>query len=109
MERKFKPLIKGAITSMVLGIVSISLCWLFYIPFFGILHSIATLVLGIYAVSLATRVNQTFEAEPEVWSRVSLGLAKAGRITGILGIIFSALSIVGAIVISAFILTAGRW
>ena len=66
-----------AITAMVLGISSVSLWWY---PF---LTSIPCLIMGIIAVSLAKSAEST--TDPKYG-----GFIKAARITGIIGIILSA-------------------
>lgn len=66
-----------AITSMVLGISSVSL-W-----FYPFLTSIPCLIMGIIAVKLAS--NSDGQTDPKY-----NGFLKAGKITGIIGIIVSA-------------------
>lgn len=76
-----------AITSMVLGICSVSL-W-----FYPFITSIPCLIMGIVAVRLAAKEEGRID-------RKYTGFLKAGRITGIIGIIISALySILMAFVI----------
>ena len=59
--------------SMILGILSICLCWLFGVP---------GLVLGILAIVLASQAKK-------IIGRYS-GMAVAGLVTGICGVVFSA-------------------
>ncbi len=66
-----------AITSMVLGISSVSL-W-----FYPFLTSIPCLIMGIIAVKLAS--NSDGQTDPKY-----NGFLKAGKITGVIGIILSA-------------------
>ncbi|MBR1709022.1 MAG: DUF4190 domain-containing protein [Clostridia bacterium] len=68
---------KGAITSMVLGICSVSL-W-----FYPFITSIPCMILGFVAIRLAKR-------EEEHNSRFT-GFIKAGKITGTIGLVISAL------------------
>ena len=68
---------KGAITSMVLGICSVSL-W-----FYPFITSIPCMILGFVAIRLAKR-------EENLNSRFT-GFIKAGKITGTLGLIISSL------------------
>lgn len=68
----------AAITSMVLGICSVSLWWY---PF---ITSIPCLIMGIVAVVLARRESGRTDVRYQ-------SFLKAGRITGIIGIIISIL------------------
>ncbi len=68
----------AAITSMVLGICSVSL-W-----FYPYIMSIPSLIMGIVAVVLANREQGRTDPKYQ-------GFLKAGRITGIIGIIVSVL------------------
>ena len=67
-----------AITSMVLGIISICICWY---PF---ITSIPCLIIGIVAVALSSSARQNLLPQ-------HMGMATAGKVTGIIGIILSAL------------------
>lgn len=68
----------AAITSMVLGICSVSLWWY---PF---LTSIPCIIMGIIAISMANK--EQGRTDPKFH-----GFLKAGRITGIIGVIIASL------------------
>ena len=68
----------AAITAMVLGICSVSLCW------YPIITSIPCLIMGIVAVVMAKKEQN--RTEPRYF-----GFLKAARITGVIGIVLSIL------------------
>ncbi len=72
------PAAPGAVISLVFGILSA----VFSCLFVGI-------VFGILAIVFAGKAKKAFEANPDSYSRGSLGMAKAGLIIGIIGLIFS--------------------
>ncbi|PKP03122.1 MAG: hypothetical protein CVU11_09650 [Bacteroidetes bacterium HGW-Bacteroidetes-6] len=79
---QYKPPVPNATGALVLGILSIVFIWCYALP---------GLVMGIVAIVLANKATQTFEANPGMYSESSLGNAKAGKVTGIIGLAVSAL------------------
>ena len=82
----------NATATLVLGILSIVTCWCY-----GILG----IILGIVALVISKKAVQMYKESPESYS--DYGNVKAGRITAIIGISLSALVIIYAIVMIAFI------
>lgn len=78
-NRKKTPSATGA---LVCGILSIPLAGL------------VGIILGIIAISLSGSAIKTYEASPEKYTEASYKNAKAGKICGIIGIVFSALWLV---------------
>lgn len=75
----------GAIASLVLGVLSLlSGCLM------------VGLILGIVGAVIASNGNKAYMTNPSHYKGV--GMLKAGKITSILGIIFGAISLVGAII-----------
>lgn len=75
----------GAIASLILGILSLlSGCLM------------VGLILGIVGAVIAGNGNKAYMANPSRYK--GMGMLKAGRITSILGIIFGAIALVGAII-----------
>jgi len=79
------PALPNATVSLVLGIISIVLCWCYAIP--GIVLGIIGLVLGNKAVSL-------YKQSPGVYSEGSFKNANAGKICSLIGLILSTLYII---------------
>jgi hypothetical protein len=83
-----KPL-PNSTAVLVLGIVSIVLCWCWGIG----------LITGIIAMVLAAKDKKLFAAAPEAYTEGSLKNLNAGRICAIIGIILSLLYLVYIVVI----------
>lgn len=90
----YKPPIPNATGSLVLGILSIVFIWCYGIP---------GLVMGIIAVVLSNKAIQAYEANPGAYSESSLGNAKAGKITGLIGLSLSALLLILMIIYLIFL------
>jgi hypothetical protein len=78
---------------LVLGIVSIALCWCYGIP--GI-------ILGIISLVLSGKAKKRYNTNPELYSKGSYKNMKAGRICSIIGLSLSALFIVYVLIIVFF-------
>lgn len=84
MNTQMQPL-PNATGVLVLGIVSIAMCWCY-----GIV-SIAT---GIIALVLAGKANKIYSDSPGAYSEASYKNMKAGRICAIIGLALSAIYLV---------------
>ena len=87
---------------MVLGILSILLCWWHFV-------SVAGIILGIVAIMMAKKENATYSAEPERYTTSSFNNVKTGRICAIIGLtisiivfVFVTLMIIGVLVTLPF-------
>ncbi|MEI6172625.1 MAG: CCC motif membrane protein [Bacteroidota bacterium] len=67
---------------LILGILSILLCWWHFI-------SIAGIVLGIISIVMARRENALYAADPSRYTTSSLNNVKTGRICAIIGLVIS--------------------
>jgi hypothetical protein len=67
---------------LILGILSIALCWLYLVSFGGI-------ILGVLALYLAAKDLAVYRANPARYSISSLNNVKAGRTCAIIGLIIS--------------------
>jgi hypothetical protein len=75
------PNVPMSVPALIFGILSIVLCC-----FFGI-----GIVFGILALVFAGKGFKAFNENPELYSKGSLGMSKAGKITGIIGLIISSI------------------
>jgi hypothetical protein len=78
---------------LVLGIVSIVLCWCV---------GIVGIACGVIALIMANKGKALYDASPDAYTPSSFNNLKAGKICGIIGIILSALYLVYYIIIIAF-------
>lgn len=108
-EQQFDPRFGGqepipnATAVLVLGILSIVLCWC---------YGLIGLALGIIAVVLSGKARKLYEATPGAYTVASYNNLKAGRICGIIGICLSAVYVAFLIVYIAILgmaLTAAPW
>ncbi|MDD3875232.1 MAG: CCC motif membrane protein [Bacteroidales bacterium] len=70
---------------LVLGIISIALCWC---------YGIIGLTLGIIALVLSGKANAAYKADPDKYTIGSFKNAKAGRICAIIGLSLSAIYLI---------------
>lgn len=89
--------VPGAVGALIFGIISLVLCWYFWIPWVGLVLTIATLVFGILAMSKGGKAVKEFNANPGQYKQGSLSLAKIGKILGIIGLILSIIFVILAI------------
>jgi len=94
------PPIPGSIISLVFGIISLVICWYFWIPIAGIVLCIACLILGIVAMSKGKKAINLFNQSPGQYKQGSLSLAKTGKILGLIGLILNAIFIIAGIFIT---------
>jgi len=94
------PPIPGSIISLIFGIISLVLCWYFWVPFAGIVLCIASLIFAIVAMSKGKKAIALFNETPGQYKQGSLSLAKTGKILGLIGIIVNAIFLIIAIIIS---------
>lgn len=94
------PPIPGSVMSLVFGIISLVLCWYFWIPFAGIVLSIVALIFGILAMSKGKKAMALFTQSPGQYKQGSFSLAKIGKILGLIGLILNAIFLIIAIIIS---------
>jgi hypothetical protein len=79
---------------LVLGIISIALCWC---------YGIVALTCGIIALVLSNKAVQLYKANPNMYTLSSYNNLKAGRVCAIIGLCLSALMLIYVIVVFAFI------
>ncbi len=82
---QLQPKLPNSTASLVLGIISIALCWCYGIV--GIVLGIVGLVLGNKAVAL-------YKQSPGVYSEASYKNANAGKICSIIGLALGVLSVI---------------
>lgn len=95
--------IPNSVAVLVLGIVSIALCWC---------YGIIGLASGIVALILAGKAKALYEENPDTYTLASYNNLKAGRICAIIGTILSGIYVIFIIVYVLFIgaaLTALPW
>ena len=86
--------VPNSVAVLVLGIVSIALCWC---------YGIIGIASGIVALILAGKAKALYEEDPDNYTIASYNNLKAGRICAIIGTILSAIYIVVIIVYVLFI------
>lgn len=79
---------------LVLGIISIALCWC---------YGIVALTCGIIALALSNKALQLYKANPNAYTLSSYNNLKAGRICAIIGLCLSALMVIYIIIVFAFV------
>ena len=77
--------IPNSVGVLVLGIVSIPTCFC---------YGIVGLICGIIALYLHSQGMKSYHSEPESYETSNLGMMKAGRICGIIGLSLSAIYLI---------------
>jgi hypothetical protein len=83
----FKQPLPNSTAVLVLGILSIVFCWC---------YGIVGIIMGVIALVLASKSQRLYEQDPDKWTGYSN--LQARRITAIVGLVFSALLIIFAII-----------
>jgi magnesium-transporting ATPase (P-type) len=91
------PPVPGAVIALVFGIISLVLCWYFFIPFAGLVLNIVCLVFAIMAMGKGKKAMAAFEAAPGQYKQGSFSLAKIGKILGLVGLILNIIFLILAI------------
>ena len=78
----FLPALPNATASLVLGIISIVMCWC---------YGVIGLILGIIGLVLGSKAMTLYKQSPDVYSEASYKNANAGRICSIIGLILGGL------------------
>lgn len=94
------PPVPGAIGALVFGIISLVLCWYFWFPIVGLIFNIACLIFAILAMNKGGKAMKEFEANAGKFKPGSLGLAKVGRILGIVGLILNIIFVIIAVIMT---------
>jgi len=89
-----QPALPNATASLVLGIVSIVMCWC---------YGVVGFILGIIGLVLGNKAIATYKQFPGAYSESSLKNANAGRICSIIGLILGALSLIVIIIYVAVV------
>jgi beta-lactamase regulating signal transducer with metallopeptidase domain len=95
-----KPIIDGALAAMIMGIISVCICWFGYIPFYfiGVIFGAAALILAIMAFKRGKEKEALYNQSPENYSKASLVFSKIARYTGLAGLIIAPImTIIGII------------
>jgi M penetrans paralogue family 26 len=88
-DLKQKEPLPNATAVLVLGILSIVLCWCCYLP---------PIVMGIIAVVMGAQGRRLYRTSPDKYTQASYSNLNAGYICGVIGLVLTALVIIFAIV-----------
>ena len=77
VSNQVQPALPNSTASLVLGIISIALCWC---------YGIVGLILGIIGLVLGQKSEALYTQSPEVYSQASYKNANAGKICSIIGL-----------------------
>ena len=83
-KQELNQTVPNSTAVLVLGILSIVLCWC---------YGIVGIALGIIALVLASKGKEALQSKPEIYSMSSINNLKAGKICAIIGLSLSALTI----------------
>lgn len=92
-----QQILPNSVGVLVLGILSIVLCWC---------YGIVSIILGIIAIVLANGAQKLYAQNPDAYTLSSFKNMKAGKICAIIGLSLSALYIVYIIVMLIMVGTA---
>jgi hypothetical protein len=84
-------------TILVLGIISIVVCWCYGLP---------AIILGIIALVLSSKANKLFKANPLLYTQSSYKNMQAGKVCAIIGLVLGSLYLIFAIMYVIFVGTA---
>jgi hypothetical protein len=80
---------KSSWFSLTSGLLSLMICWFFWIPVYGIMLTMLTFLMATAAVISGRRLKKQYKRFPESLDKMSLRNAKYGYWLGVIGILFS--------------------
>jgi hypothetical protein len=86
--------IPNSVAVLVLGIVSIALCWC---------YGLVSIITGIVAIVLANQAERIYKANPQQFSVASYKNLKAGKICGIIGLCLGVLYLIFIVIYIALV------
>jgi hypothetical protein len=86
--------VPNSVTVLVLGIISIVLCWC---------YGLVSIILGIIAIVLANQAERVYRANPQQFSNASYKNLRAGKICGIIGLCLGIAYLIFTIVYLSFV------
>lgn len=95
-----QKMMPGAIMYMVFGIVGVILWIYFFIPVAGIILTIVSLVFAILAFIKSKKMKAELAANPNLYKKASATFVKVAGITGLIGLILSAVFFVVSIIMT---------
>ena len=93
MNHTVQPDLPNSTTTLVLGILSIVICWC---------YGIVGAILGIIGLVMGNKAIALYKQSPGVYSEASYKNVNAGRICSIIGLAMSALLIIWYVILLAF-------
>jgi len=88
---------KSSWFSLISGLLSLMLCWFFWVPVYGIIFTLITTLLAVMALITGRNLKKQYKQSPESLDVKSLRNARYGVVLGVIGILVSLICFIFAI------------
>jgi hypothetical protein len=88
--------------SFFCGLISLMLCWFFWVPVFGIVITIVTTVLAVMAIIYGRKIKKQHRTSLDMVDPAHLRNARFGRVLGITGLFISVICFIMAIIFTIY-------
>ena len=88
--------------SFICGLISLMLCWFFWVPVFGIIITIITQILAILAIIYGRKIKKQHRSSLDMVDPAHLRNARFGRVMGIIGLFISIICFIMAILFTIY-------
>jgi hypothetical protein len=88
--------------SFLSGLLSLMLCWFFWVPVFGIIITIITQILAIMAIIYGRKIKKQPHTSIDMIDPAHLRNARFGRVMGIIGLFISVICFIMAILFTIY-------
>jgi hypothetical protein len=88
--------------SFICGLLSLMFCWFFWVPVYGILISLLTIIFAVIAISNGGRIYKQKKTSPETVDPDCLRNARYGRVLGFIGLFIGLICFVLSILFTIY-------
>lgn len=92
-----------SLLSFLSGLLSLMICWFFWIPVYGIILCILSLILSLVAIITGRNIRRMQRATPGSIADALLRNARFGRVLGYIGIFISLICFIFAILFTIYL------
>jgi hypothetical protein len=93
---------KSSWFSLSFGMISLMLCWFFWVPVYGVALTILTFILAVMAIIFGRKLKKQSANSLDMVDTEYLRNAKIGRVLGYSGVFFSIICFIFAILFTVY-------
>ncbi len=93
---------KHSTISILTGVLSLMMCWFFWIPVYGIIITVFTMALSVTAIITGRKFIKLSKQKAEVCHRAQMQNARYGLVLGFIGIFMSVICFIAALLFTLY-------